>query len=88
MGGSNSDEILSQPIVKSLSDKGYEIIICDDPIDEYVLTQIKEHDSHKIVNIGVSGFKIPESTVEELSNKKLTFFYEKLVTYIKKILPT
>lgn len=67
--------------------KGYEVLLCDDPIDEYVFNTLKEYDSKNIVNVGKGDFKLPEDDETERKKQKyLTEMYKPYIEYAKKIL--
>lgn len=45
----------ASPFVESLKKKDYEVIYMIDPIDEYVLQQLKDFDGHKLRNTSKEG---------------------------------
>lgn len=73
--------------MKGLAKKGYEVLLCDDPIDEYVFNVLKEYEGKNIVNVGKGDFKMPEDGERERKVQKyLTRHYEPYVEFAKKIL--
>lgn len=71
MGGENREMMLETPVVKGLVRKGYEVLLLDDPIDEYTVHTLDKFDDKQMTNIGKSGFKMPTDEDEEKTLKKL-----------------
>ena len=53
------------PFVENLKKKGYEVLYMIDPIDEYVIQQLKEYDSKKLKNCSKEGLDLDQSEEEE-----------------------
>ena len=86
LGGESMDEMMQNPVLKGLIAKGFEVILCPDPIDEYSLKQLEKYDEIKLTNISMSGFQVPTDDKEKQIEKKLTQYYEPLTKWIKDIL--
>ena len=71
MGGENRDMMIETPIVKGLIRKGYEVLLLDDPIDEYTIHTLDKFDDRQMTNVAKSGFKMPTDEDEEKVLKKL-----------------
>ncbi len=80
------EEIQQNPVLKGLVSKGFEVILCPDPIDEYSLKQLEKYDEIKLTNISQSGFQVPIDEKEKQIEKKLTQYYEPLAKWIKDVL--
>ena len=50
---------MTSPVIQSLIEKDYEVLLMDEPIDEYVLSRITHFDGKKLVNIAKGEFKLP-----------------------------
>lgn len=48
--------MMQNPVLKGLIVKGFEVILCPDPIDEYALKQLEKFDEIKLTNITMAGF--------------------------------
>lgn len=46
--GEDRNVLLKSPLVVGLVRKGYEVILCDDPIDEYVFNVLREYEEKVI----------------------------------------
>lgn len=55
----------ASPVLKGLLDKGYEVLLLNDSIDEYTLFTLEKFKDLTLTNIGKSGFKLPQSEDEE-----------------------
>jgi heat shock protein beta len=49
--GEDKRVLEKSPLVKGLVKKGYEVLLCDDPIDEYVFSTLKDYEGKVIVFI-------------------------------------
>lgn len=47
------------PAVSGLVEKGYEVLLLDDAIDEYTIHTMEKYKDFAMVNVGKSGFKLP-----------------------------
>lgn len=56
LGGEDVKLMLETPILKGLVAKGYEVILCSEPLDEYVLRELEKYEEISLVNIGQAGF--------------------------------
>ena len=48
------------PTLQKLLKKGYEVLLLDDPIDEFTFQHLTDYEKKKIVNVGKGDFKFPE----------------------------
>jgi heat shock protein beta len=47
--GEDKKVLEQSPLVKGLVRKGYEVLLCDDPIDEYVFNSLRDYESKVII---------------------------------------
>lgn len=87
IGGDNAKLMLENPLVKAMQKKKFEVLLLDQPIDEYTATHITNIRDHKLVNIGKEGFELPTSDEEKSTKKKLLKHYDPLISWLKKTLP-
>lgn len=52
IGGDDIKTIQETPILKGLVAKGYEVVICSEPLDEYVLKELDKYEEVQLTNIG------------------------------------
>jgi len=86
IGGSQKEKMMKIPVVKGLVERGYEIIMCEEAIDEYTFQTLDKYHDTKLTNVGKAGFKIPQDEDFEKKLKKLDRYYQPLISYMKKTL--
>lgn len=86
IGGDNLQEMKSKPVVKALKKRGYEVLLMDEPIDEYCVQHMSSFDGKNLVNITKSDFKPPKDENEEKTLERLVKFYTPLTDWLKKTL--
>lgn len=75
MGGENKDKIMQSPIIQSLIQKDYEVLLFDEPIDEYAFQRISKYEDKELVNVAKGDFKVknsisyPKTIAKEKSSK-------------------
>jgi molecular chaperone HtpG len=84
--GESRSAIASSPFIESLKKKGYEIIYMIDPIDEYVIQQLKEYEGKKLRNCSKEGLEIDETEEQKKIQEEQKASYEKLCKQIKEVL--
>ena len=84
--GESKNSIAASPFIESLKKKGYEIIYMTDPIDEYVIQQLKEYDGKKLRNCSKEGLEIDEGEEAKKLQEEQKAAHEKLCKQIKEVL--
>jgi molecular chaperone HtpG len=84
--GESKQSVASSPFIESLRKKGYEIIYMTDPIDEYVIQQLKEYDGKKLKNCSKEGLDIDETEDQKKVQEEQKAAYESLCKHIKEVL--
>ena len=83
--GESKQAVANSPFIEGLKKKGYEVIYMIDPIDEYVIQQLKEFDGKKLKNCTKEGLDLAdEEEKKKLEEQKAA--YESLCKLIKEIL--
>lgn len=59
--GESKAAVATSPFVETLKKKGYEVLYMIDPIDEYVIQQLKEFDNKKLRNCSKEGLEIDQT---------------------------
>ena len=53
--GESRAQVATSPFVETLKNKGYEILYLVDPIDEYMVQQMKDYDDKKLKSVTKEG---------------------------------
>lgn len=79
--------MMHNPTLQGLLNKGYEVLLLDDPIDEYCFQHLTEFKKSKLVNVGKGDFKFPEDDeTEKAKLKALNKMYKTLLDWWKDLL--
>ena len=83
LAGDDRSVIQGNPLLQGLVKRGYEVLLCDDPIDEFTMQHLSEYEKKKLVNVGKGDFKFPESEDDKTKVKKLKKMYQPLTEWLK-----
>jgi len=85
IGGENRELLMKSPTIQGLVKRGYEVLLLDDPVDEFCMQHLNEYEKKKLVNVGKGDFKMPiDDETEKKKIKKLKKIYEPLTDWWKK----
>merc|ERR1712234_43347 len=84
--GESKEVVASSSFVERLKKRGFEVIYMTEPIDEYVVQQLKEYDGKTLVSVTKEGLELPEDEDEKKRREELKAQFEGLCKVIKDIL--
>merc|ERR1739846_39514 len=84
--GENKDVVGSSSFVETLKKRGLEVVYMTEPIDEYVVQQMKEFDGKNLVSVTKEGLELPEDEEEKKKKEEDKTRYETLCKVMKDIL--
>ena len=84
--GETKRVVENSPFLEKLKRKGFEVLYLVDPIDEYVVQQLKEFEGKKLVCATKEGLKLSETEDEKAAFELLTKETESLCTFMKEVL--
>merc|ERR1712213_145419 len=84
--GENKEVVAQSAFVERLKKRGLEVIYMTEPIDEYVVQQMKEFDGKNLVSVTKEGLELPEDEEEKKKREEDKAKYENLCKVMKDIL--
>ena len=84
--GESRAQVATSPFVETLKNKGYEILYLCDPIDEYMVQQMKEYDEKKLKSVTKEGLELDETDDEKKRREEEKARFEPLCKLMKDIL--
>merc|ERR1712078_238888 len=84
--GESQKAVETSPFLERLKKKGYEVLYMVDPIDEYVVQQLKEYDDKKLICATKEGLNLGETDEEKRAFEEEKTKTEGLCKIMKEIL--
>merc|ERR1712078_257656 len=84
--GENKEIVAQSAFVERLKKRGLEVVYMTEPIDEYVVQQMKEYDGKNLVSVTKEGLELPEDEEEKKKYEEDKTKFENLCKVMKDIL--
>jgi len=84
--GESKEVVASSSFVERLKKRGLEVVYMTEPIDEYVVQQLKEFDGKNLVSVTKEGLELPEDEEEKKKKEEDVKKFESLCKVMKDIL--
>jgi molecular chaperone HtpG len=84
--GESRAAVASSPFIESLKKKGLEVLYLVDPIDEYMVQQMKDYDDKKLKSVTKEGLDLDETEDEKKKQEEEKAKFEPLCKLMKDIL--
>ncbi|KAF5303025.1 hypothetical protein FQR65_LT08354 [Abscondita terminalis] len=84
--GESKDQVANSSFVERVKKRGFEVVYMTEPIDEYVVQQMKEYDGKQLVSVTKEGLELPEEEEEKKKREEDKTKFEGLCKVMKNIL--
>ncbi|KAL1456378.1 hypothetical protein WDU94_001109 [Cyamophila willieti] len=84
--GESRDQVANSAFVERVKKRGFEVIYMTEPIDEYVVQQLKDYDGKNLVSVTKEGLELPEDEEEKKRHEENKVKFENLCKVMKDIL--
>ncbi|GBP04790.1 Heat shock protein 83 [Eumeta japonica] len=84
--GESRDQVANSSFVERVKKRGYEVVYMVEPIDEYVVQQMREYDGKTLVSVTKEGLELPEDEEEKKKREEDKVKFESLCKVMKNIL--
>lgn len=84
--GETKDQVANSAFVERVKKRGFEVIYMTEPIDEYVVQQLKDYDGKTLVSVTKEGLELPEDEDEKKKREEDKVKFENLCKVMKDIL--
>jgi len=84
--GESNEVVATSSFVERLKKRGLEVVYMTEPIDEYVVQQLKEFDGKNLVSVTKEGLELPEDEAEKEKRETDMKKFEGLCKVMKDIL--
>jgi len=86
ISGESKAQLEESPFIEACKQRGYEVLLMTDPIDEYAMQQLKDYEDKKFSCLSKEGLKFEDTEDEKKAREEEKAAYEPLCKFIKEIL--
>nr|AIL52741.1 heat shock protein 90 [Phenacoccus solenopsis]QAX88057.1 heat shock protein 90 [Phenacoccus solenopsis] len=84
--GENKEHVANSSFVERVKKRGFEVVYMVEPIDEYVVQQMKDYDGKTLISVTKEGLELPETEEEKKKKEEDKVKFENLCKVMKDIL--
>merc|ERR1712166_885989 len=84
--GESKASVAASPFMEGLKKRGLEVLYLVDPIDEYMVQQLKEYEGKKLVSVTKEGLELEDTEDEKKKQEELKARFEPLCKLMKDVL--
>ena len=84
--GESRTQVANSPFLEALKKRGYEVLYLVDPIDEYMVQQLKDYDGKKLKSCTKEGLDLEETEDEKKQKEEEKARFEPLCKLMKDVL--
>lgn len=67
--GDNVENLAKLPVVKTVLDKGFDVLLCTDNIDDFCMNAMRTYNGHELKNVSGSDLGLESAEEKETANK-------------------
>eukprot|EP01088_Endostelium_zonatum_P020970 TRINITY_DN79_c0_g1_i1.p1 TRINITY_DN79_c0_g1~~TRINITY_DN79_c0_g1_i1.p1 ORF type:complete len:722 (-),score=228.81 TRINITY_DN79_c0_g1_i1:67-2232(-) len=86
ISGESRKSVESSPFIEGLKRRGLEVLFFTEPIDEYMVQQLKEFEGKKLVNVSKEGLDLEQTEEEKKAAEDERKSIENLTKVVKEVL--
>ena len=87
IAGEEKEVLMNSPLIQKFKDKELNVLLLDDPIDEFCVQNLGEYEKKKLKNVAKGDIKFgDEDDAQKKREKKIKDSYKVLVDWWKKLL--
>jgi HSP90 family molecular chaperone len=87
LAGDSKQAIFTSPLLQRLREKEYEVLLLDDPIDEFCIQNIPEFEGKKLKNVAKGEIKLDDDDEEAKKREtRVKDSYKPLLNWWRKLL--
>ena len=88
IAGEDKETLAKSPLIQRILEKGGEVLLLDDPIDEFCVQNLAEYEKKKLKNVAKGELKLwdDDDETEKKKDKKIKEDFKKLIDWWKKLL--
>ena len=87
LAGDSKQQIFESPLLQKLREREIEVLLLDDPIDEFCIQNIPEFEGKKLKNVAKGEIKLDEDDEDQKKKEaKIKETYKPLLTWWKSLL--
>ena len=84
--GESKAAVQNSPFLEALRKKGFEVLFLVDPIDEYMVNQLKDFDGKKLMAVTKEGLELEETEEEKAKEEEVKKSFEPICAAFKQVL--
>jgi heat shock protein beta len=87
LAGESMESIMKSPFLEVANRKGIEVLLLDEPIDEYVMQHLGEFDGHKLQSLSKEGLKFGDEDEDVVKERTKVYkeTFRPLTKYLKEL---
>jgi len=88
LAGEDKDVLYKSPLLQRLKEREIEVLLLDDPVDEFTVQNLSEYEKKKLKNVAKGDLKLwdEDEDAEKKKDKKIKKDFEPLTDWWKKVL--